>query len=101
MLIWIHPVHFIAVECEWSACLDSALEYQADKILHVADQILLNDPCNSLALSYKVKILMTQGKVKSAHYVYDKFCALYQEMYGESYPVAFDNVDPEIVRGYD
>ena len=74
---------------------------QADKILHVADQILLNDPCNSLALSYKVKILMTQGKVKSAHYVYDKFCALYQEMYGESYPVAFDNVDPEIVRGYD
>lgn len=74
---------------------------QSDKILHVTDQILLNDPCNSLALSYKVKVLMAQGKVKSAHYVYDKFCALYREMYGESYPVAFERIDPETVRDYD
>lgn len=74
---------------------------QAEKIIHVADQILLNDPCNSLALSYKVTVLVAQGKVKSAHYVYDKFCLLYKEMYGEPYPIAFEKIDPTTVRGFD
>ena len=33
MLVWIHPIHFIAVECKRRACLDSALENKTDKIL--------------------------------------------------------------------
>ena len=74
---------------------------QDDHILNIADQILLNDPSNDLALAYKIKVLMTRGQAKSARYVYDKFAALYREMYGEPYPIAFDKVDPETATRYD
>ena len=62
---------------------------------------MLNDPSNDLALAYKIKVLMARGQAKSARYVYDKFAALYREMYGEPYPIAFEKVDPETATRYD
>ena len=63
-------------------------------LIQIADQILLNDPCNEEALLYKIKALIYQNNFKLARYVYDRFCALYQEMYGEAFPSSFEQVVP-------
>ena len=62
-----------------------SIEDEADRVIQIADQILLNDPCNEEALLYKIKALIYQNNFKLARYVYDRFCALYQEMYGEAH----------------
>ena len=43
---------------------------------------------------YKIKALIYQNNFKLARYVYDRFCALYQEMYGEAFPSSFEQVVP-------
>ena len=40
------------------------------------------------------KALIYQNNFKLARYVYDRFCALYQEMYGEAFPSSFEQVVP-------
>jgi DNA-binding SARP family transcriptional activator len=62
-----------------------SLTEDTDRIIQLADHILLNDPSNEDALIYKIKALNHQNNTKSAKYAYDKFCLLYQEMYGEEY----------------
>ena len=57
-----------------------SIEEEADRVIQIADQILLNDPCNEEALLYKIKTLISQNNFKSARYAYDRFRALYQEM---------------------
>ena len=69
-----------------------SIEDEADRVIQIADQILLNDPCNEEALLYKIKALIYQNNFKLARYVYDRFCALYQEMYGEAFPSSFEQV---------
>ena len=71
-----------------------SIEEEADRVIQIADQILLNDPCNEEALLYKIKALIYQNNFKLARYVYDRFCALYQEMYGEAFPSSFEQVVP-------
>ena len=71
-----------------------SIEDEADRVIQIADQILLNDPCNEEALLYKIKALIYQNNFKLARYVYDRFCALYQEMYGEAFPSSFEQVVP-------
>ena len=71
-----------------------SIEDEADRVIQIADQILLNDPCNEEALLYKIKALIYQNNFKLARYVYDRFCALYQEMYGEAFTSSFEQVVP-------
>lgn len=71
-----------------------SVEDETDRVIQIADQILLNDPCNEEALLYKIKALMCQNNFKSARYTYDRFCALYQEMYGEAFPSSFEQLAP-------
>lgn len=71
-----------------------SIEDEADRVIQIADQILLNDPCNEEALLYKIKALIYQNNFKLARYVYDRFCVLYQEMYGEAFPSSFEQVVP-------
>ena len=71
-----------------------SIEDEADRVIQIADQILLNDPCNEEALLYKIKALIYQNNFKLARYVYDRFCALYQEMYGVAFPSSFEQVVP-------
>ena len=71
-----------------------SIEDEAERVIQIADQILLNDPCNEEALLYKIKALIYQNNFKLARYVYDRFCALYQEMYGEAFPSSFEQVVP-------
>ena len=71
-----------------------SIEDEADRVIQIADQILLNDPCNEEALLYKIKALIYQNNFKLARYVYDRFCALYHEMYGEAFTSSFEQVVP-------
>lgn len=75
-----------------------SLERDTDMIIHLADQILLNDPSNEDALVYKVKALIHQNNGKSAKYAYDKFRTVYLEMYGEEYPKSFEQVSSAPVK---
>ena len=65
---------------------------EADKVIQITDQILINDPCNEEALTYKIKALNGQNKFRLAHYAYDRFCSLYQEMYGEPFAFSYEQI---------
>lgn len=69
-----------------------SIEYDSDKIIQIADHILLNDPSNEEALIHKIKTLIYQNNPKSARYTYDRFCILYQEMYAESFSKTFEEI---------
>lgn len=71
-----------------------SIEDEADRVIQIADQILVNDPCNEEALIYKIKALSLHNNFKLARYAYDRFCALYQEMYGEAFPSSFEQIVP-------
>lgn len=64
----------------------------SEKVVQITDRILLNDPSNEDALSYKVRALIAQDNFRSARYAYDKFCTLYREMYGEDFSVPFEQI---------
>lgn len=64
----------------------------SEKVVQITDRILLNDPSNEDALSYKVRALITQDNFRSARYAYDKFCTLYREMYGEDFSTSFEQI---------
>lgn len=65
---------------------------EADEVIQMADQILLNDPCNEEALAYKINALVSHNNFKRAHYAYDRFASLYQDLYGEAFPRSFDQI---------
>ncbi len=71
-------------------------DYAADNnpvaILKYMDQILLYDPANEEALAYKIKALIKQNNLKTARSAYERFCSLYEEMYGEKYTVSFREI---------
>ncbi|MDH6356280.1 LamG-like jellyroll fold domain-containing protein [Parabacteroides sp. PF5-9] len=69
-----------------------SLTEDTDKIIQMADYVLLNDPSNEEALIYKVKALTYQNNTKSAKYTYDKFRSLYQEMYGEEFTKTYTEI---------
>jgi len=67
-----------------------SLKSDADTVIQIADQMLVNDPSNEEALRYKVRALMVHGNYKQAKYTYDKFCHLYNDMYGEPFKLSFE-----------
>ena len=69
---------------------DYSIDNDADSVIQIADQILLNDPSNEEALGYKIRALIAHGNYKQARYAYDKFCHLYNDMYGEPFNLSFE-----------
>lgn len=71
-----------------------SLQTESDQLIRLADQILRNDPCNEEALVCKVQALAQQNHLKSARYTYQRFAALYEELYGEPFKRSFDSLLP-------
>ena len=61
-------------------------------ILKLADRILVTDPINDQALSYKLRALVIQDNLNTAKYTYEKFASLYEELYGEKLELTFDDL---------
>ena len=67
----------------------------ADTIIHIANKMLVNDPCNEEALQFMIKAMISQNNIKQAHYAYDSFCAEYQKSYGETFKTSFEELCSE------
>ena len=61
-------------------------------ILKLADRVLETDPVNDQALAYKLKALIKQNNYNLAKFTFDRFCLLYEEMYGEKFSGKFDDL---------
>ncbi|XHP74364.1 hypothetical protein KCTC52924_02119 [Arenibacter antarcticus] len=69
-------------------------------LLHdLASVMYIYDDLNENALQLKLQILIKQGKLSTAHSVYDKFAKLYKKLYGETYPIKFEDIlgDPNVI----
>ena len=75
------------------------LPTEADEVIHIANKILENDPCNEEALSYLTRALISQNNFKQARYAYESFCAEYAVAYGEPFNMSFDELvkDAEVI----
>lgn len=61
-------------------------------IIRLTDRILITDPVNDQALAFKLKALIKQNNYNLARFTYDRFCALYEEMYGEKFSQKFEEI---------
>jgi two-component SAPR family response regulator len=66
------------------------IDYQL--ILKLCDRILETDPVNEQALASKLKVLIKQNNYNLAKFTFDRFCMLYEEMYGEKFNAKFDEL---------
>lgn len=69
-----------------------SLEFDGELILKLADRILETDPVNDQALAYKLKVLVKQNNYNLARFTFDRFCLLYEELYGEKFAVKFEEL---------
>jgi two-component SAPR family response regulator len=69
-----------------------SIEHDNELILKLADRILITDPVNDQALAYKLKVLIKQNNYNLARFTFDRFCTLYEEMYGEKFSGKFDEL---------
>jgi len=69
-----------------------------DMIMRVSDHIFIYDNTNDTALSCKIRTMVDQNMLNQARFTYDRFCTLFEEMYGEKYPVAFNDILKELQR---
>jgi len=74
---------------------DYSVKDESDTVIQIAEQILVNDPSNEEALSYKVRALIAHNNFKQARYAYDKFCNEYKAMYDEPFGLSFDQISSE------
>ncbi len=72
-----------------------SIKDEPDVVIQIAEQILLNDPSNEEALSYKVRALMAHNNFKQARYAYDRFCNEFKAMYGEPFGLSFEQISSE------
>jgi two-component SAPR family response regulator len=68
------------------------LEHDSELILKLADRILETDPVNDQALAYKLKVLVRQNNYNLARFTFDRFCQLYEELYGEKFAAKFEEL---------
>jgi two-component SAPR family response regulator len=68
------------------------IENDNELILKLADRILETDPVNDQALAHKLKALIKQNNYNLAKFTFDRFCLLYEEMYGEKFSEKFDEL---------
>ncbi len=66
------------------------IEYDNELILKLTDRILETDPVNDQALTHKLKALIIQNNYNLAKFTFDRFCLLYEEMYGEKFSGKFE-----------
>ncbi len=55
-------------------------------VMHIYDDL------NETALQLRLQILIKQGNLSTAHSIYDKFTKLYNKLYGEKYPIKFEEL---------
>lgn len=68
------------------------LEHDGELIIKLADRILETDPINEEALAFKLKILIKQNNYNLARFTFDRFCVLYEELYGEKFDQKFEEL---------
>ncbi len=68
------------------------IESDHELILKLADRVLVTDPVNDQALSFKLKALIKQNNYNLARFTFDRFCVFYEEMYGEKFSGKFDEL---------
>jgi two-component SAPR family response regulator len=68
------------------------IEHDNELILKLTDRILETDPVNDQALAFKLKALIKQNNYNLAKFTYERFCTLYEEMYGEKFTGRFDDL---------
>ena len=71
---------------------DNSKSLDPGDILTIADLILVYDPVNEVALSYKMKTLVMQNNHNLARFTYKQFCQMYQDMYGEAFNRSFEQM---------
>jgi two-component SAPR family response regulator len=69
-----------------------SIETDSELILKLTDRMLISDPVNDQALAYKLKVLIKQNNYNLARFTFDRFCLLYEEMYGEKFSAKFDEL---------
>lgn len=68
------------------------LDKDNELIIRLTDRILISDPVNDQALAFKLKALIKQNNYNLARFTYDRFCSLYDEMYGEKFSGKFEEI---------
>lgn len=68
------------------------IEKDTELIMKLTDRILITDPVNDQALAFKLKALIKQNNYNLAKFTFDRFCALYEEMYGEKFTGKFEEL---------
>jgi two-component SAPR family response regulator len=68
------------------------IEIDHELVLKLSDRILVSDPVNDQALSFKLRALVMQNNLNTAKYTYEKFAALYEELYDEKLELTFDEL---------
>ena len=68
------------------------IENDHELILKLSDRILITDPVNDQALSFKLRALVIQNNLNTAKFTYEKFAALYEELYNEKLELTFDDL---------
>ncbi|MGQ8337136.1 LamG-like jellyroll fold domain-containing protein [Sunxiuqinia sp. A32] len=68
------------------------IEEDHELILKLSDRILITDPVNDQAISYKIKVLISQNNINTAKFTYEKFATLYEELYNEKLALTFDDL---------
>jgi two-component SAPR family response regulator len=68
------------------------LENDSELILTLTDRILVTDPVNDQALAFKLKVLIRQDNYNLSRFTYERFCTLYEEMYGEKFLSKFEEL---------
>jgi two-component SAPR family response regulator len=69
-----------------------SIDRDNELVLKLTDRILISDPVNDQALSWKLKALIRQNNYNLAKFTFDRFCVLYEEMYGEKFATKFDEL---------
>ena len=64
----------------------------SELILKLTDRILVTDPVNDQALGHKLKVLIRQDNYNLSRFTYDRFCVLYEEMYGQKFACKFEEL---------
>lgn len=80
------------LECSHNIAQKLNVEEHAVLLLDLASVMYIYDDLNENALQLKLRILIKQGKLSTAHTVYDKFTKLYNKLYGEIYPIKFEDI---------
>lgn len=68
------------------------IDNDSELILKLTDRILVTDPVNDQALVFKLKVLIKQDNYNLSRFTFDRFCTLYEEMYGEKFTGKFEEL---------